>query len=67
MPSLLDDLQIAKRLFVKRGLPVNLIFFVTSRCNLLCKHCFYWEELNKRSGELSFEEIEKISRSLPNL
>ncbi len=67
MASLLDDLQIAKRLFVKRGLPVSLIFFVTSRCNLLCKHCFYWEELNKRSGELSLEEIEKISRSLPNL
>ncbi len=61
------DAQIAKRLFIKRGLPVNLIFFVTSRCNLLCKHCFYWDELNKKSGELTFEEIERISLSLPNL
>ena len=67
MSSLWRDLGIAKRVFVKRGLPINLIFFVTSRCNLLCKHCFYWEELNKTSGELTFEEIEKISRSLPNL
>ncbi|RPI24322.1 MAG: radical SAM protein [Acidobacteria bacterium] len=61
------DLAIAGRLVVKRGLPVSLIFFVTSRCNLLCRHCFYWEELNKKKGELEFSEIEKIARSLPNL
>ena len=61
------NLQIASRLFIKRGLPVNLIFFVTSRCNLLCTHCFYWEELNKKKHELSLDEIERISRSLPNL
>ena len=61
------DLGIARRLFFKRGLPVNLIFFVTSRCNLLCTHCFYWEELNKKKNELQLDEIENISRSLPNL
>ncbi len=61
------DLGIAGRLFVKRGLPVNLIFFVTSKCNLLCTHCFYWEELNKPKNELGLDEIERISRSLPNL
>jgi len=63
----LDDLRIAGRLAVKRGLPVSLIFFVTSRCNLLCRHCFYWEELNKKKGELELPEIEKIAKSLPNL
>lgn len=62
-----EDLKIASRVLVKRGLPVNLIFFVTSRCNLLCTHCFYWEELNKNKNELTLDEIEKISRSLPNL
>ena len=63
----LASLSIASRLLVKRGLPVNLIFFVTSRCNLLCTHCFYWEELNKRKNELKLDEIERITRSLPNL
>ena len=63
----LRDVRIASRLFYKRGLPVSLIFFVTSRCNLLCTHCFYWQELNKRKNELSLDEIEKISRTLPNL
>ncbi|MFB3904701.1 MAG: radical SAM/SPASM domain-containing protein [Acidobacteriota bacterium] len=62
-----DDFRIAGRVAVKRGLPVSLIFFVTSRCNLLCRHCFYWEELNKKKGELELPEIEKIARSLPNL
>ncbi|HXK60703.1 MAG TPA: radical SAM protein [Acidobacteriota bacterium] len=61
------DLAIAGRLVVKRGLPVSLIFFVTSRCNLLCRHCFYWEELNKKKDELELSEIEKIAASLPNL
>lgn len=63
----LKDLQIASRLMVKRGLPVNLIFFVTSTCNLLCKHCFYWEELNKKKNELNLDEIIKVASSLPNL
>jgi len=62
-----DDLRIAGRVAIKRGLPVSLIFFVTSRCNLLCRHCFYWEELNKKKGELELPEIEKIAKSLPNL
>ncbi|MFQ5739100.1 MAG: radical SAM protein [Acidobacteriota bacterium] len=66
-PGLIADAKIASRLFLKRGLPVNLIFFVTSRCNLLCTHCFYWEELNKPKEELNLDEIERISRSLPNL
>ena len=44
--------------------PVALIFFVTSRCNLRCSHCFYWRELNSAShSELSIDEIRKIARS----
>ena len=44
--------------------PVALIFFVTSRCNLRCSHCFYWRELNTISdSELSIDEIRKIARS----
>ena len=65
--SLGRDLSIASRILRKDGLPVSLIFFVTSKSNLLCKHCFYWEELNLPKNELSLEEIEKVARSLPNL
>jgi MoaA/NifB/PqqE/SkfB family radical SAM enzyme len=65
--SALRDLQVASRLVWKRGLPASLIFFVTSKCNLACRHCFYWRELNQKRDELTLTEIEKITRSVPNL
>src|SRR6188474_3787570 len=42
----------------------TVILFVTSRCNSLCRTCFYHEELNQ-PGDLTFEQIEKISRTMP--
>ncbi len=42
----------------------TLIFFITSRCNSLCRTCFYWEELNS-GDDLSFEEIRRLSSSMP--
>jgi MoaA/NifB/PqqE/SkfB family radical SAM enzyme len=42
----------------------TLILFVTSRCNAFCKTCFYHEELNQ-PGDLSFEQLEKVSRTMP--
>jgi Fe-coproporphyrin III synthase len=41
-----------------------VIFFVTSACNARCRTCFYWQELNQR-GDLTWDEIEKLSRSMP--
>lgn len=42
----------------------TVILFVTSRCNSLCKTCFYHNELNQ-PGDLTFEQIEKVSRTMP--
>ncbi len=48
-----------------RPRPLKLvIFFVTSLCNAKCRTCFYWEELNQR-GDLTWNEIQKLSRSMP--
>jgi MoaA/NifB/PqqE/SkfB family radical SAM enzyme len=44
----------------------TVILFVTSRCNAFCKTCFYHEELNQ-PGDLSFEQIEKISLTMPSI
>lgn len=44
----------------------TVIFFVTSRCNAFCETCFYHEELNKK-GDLTFEEIEKVSQTMPRI
>src|ERR687896_2263506 len=42
----------------------TVILFVTSRCNSLCRTCFYHNELNQ-PGDMTFEEIEKVSRTMP--
>lgn len=45
-----------------------LIYFVTNRCNASCKHCFYWDNLNKNySHELTVPEIDKIAAGVGRL
>lgn len=45
----------------------QLIYHVTFKCNSRCKFCFNWKELNHNDKrELTIEEIEKISSSMPN-
>lgn len=64
---MLNRLYFLKTHFSKKW-PVELTFFVTSRCNFRCKHCFYWKEVEKeKKNELSLKEIEKITRGLPRL
>jgi len=36
-----------KIFITKNTLPEHITFFITNRCNLKCKHCFYWDKLNK--------------------
>lgn len=50
----------------KNRTPLYLIFFITSRCNMRCKHCFFWKEINKLN-ELSLKEIEIISKTVDPL
>src|ERR1044071_3666830 len=38
----------------------SLFLFVTSRCNSLCRTCFYFDKLNSRD-DLTFDEIATIS------
>lgn len=40
-----------------------LIFYVTSRCNLRCDHCFYVDEL-RACDELTLTEIRRVARSV---
>ncbi len=57
-----------KKIIVKHNaLPASLTYFVTNRCNLSCRHCFYWNNLNREKNELSLAEIDKFSKSLGSL
>ncbi|NQT06819.1 MAG: radical SAM protein [Candidatus Omnitrophica bacterium] len=64
MHSLLKALP---RLICPKGDPLQLIFFVTSKCNLRCSHCFYIDNINKEKDELSLKEIEKTSKGMGEL
>ncbi len=44
----------------------GVTFFITTKCNSKCKHCFYWKDLNK-NNDLSLKEIEEILSKFYNL
>lgn len=60
-------LKFLPRIFYHKGNPLQFIFFITSRCNLRCQHCFYAENLNKSKNELSIKEIERMSQNMGSL
>jgi len=55
------------RIIFKKGPPLQLIYFVTSRCNSNCSHCFLRGGLNKERDVLTLEETEKIAGGMPRL
>lgn len=42
----------------------SMFLFVTSRCNSLCRTCFYFDKLNSRD-DLTFEELARIAQTAP--
>ena len=53
-----DYLICLKRAIIKSKYPVQLIQYVTARCNLRCDHCFYKETLNSKDpGEIEGDEM----------
>lgn len=42
------------------AMPEQVTLFVTNKCNLKCRHCFYWKNTNKDNEEFSIDELEKI-------
>lgn len=51
--------------FYFSNIPFYIIFYVTSRCNAKCAHCFNWKLLEESPNrkELSLEEIESIAKN----
>lgn len=41
---------------------VEMTYFVTSRCNYSCQHCFMLDQLNDRKDELSADELRKMAK-----
>jgi len=63
--------RLAKAGFSEPGKPINLTFSVTNICQSRCKTCNIWEiyknDPEKRSEELTLDEIEKIFKSMGHI
>ncbi len=63
----MNPIKIGSRLIFKNS-PLQVTFFVTAKCNMRCKMCFYMENVaGPHKDELTIDEIEKISRSMPDI
>jgi len=49
---------------IKIGLssPMNLVVFVSGKCNLHCRHCFWWK--NKPHEEMTVSQFETLSKTI---
>lgn len=60
-----DMLRALKRVLLRNGLPVQVIAYVTARCNLRCEHCFYKETLDAPGrGEMPLEVFSRTTESV---
>ena len=58
--ELSDWIRCGVRVLFRYGMPVQIIHYVTARCNLRCEHCFYKETLDAPNpGEMSLETTER--------
>lgn len=56
-----------KNLFFKKHMMAQfIVLYVTDACNLTCRHCFYYADLNK-TNTIPFENLEKLSKSIKNV
>ena len=63
-----EAFRYSRKIFLKKGaMPEALIFFVTTKCNARCGHCFFWKQLNKIDNELSIDEVGRISSTIGRL
>ena len=63
--SFFDLLIGLKRVLIRNGLPIQIINYVTARCNLRCQHCFYKETLDAPNpGEMKLDLLNKTTKEI---
>jgi radical SAM protein with 4Fe4S-binding SPASM domain len=59
--------KLLKNVYFEKNNPVSLIHFLTNRCNARCSFCFIdFDNPKTFAGELSLEEIDKLTKNLGN-
>jgi MoaA/NifB/PqqE/SkfB family radical SAM enzyme len=63
-----DKISKASVMFGKRSMPLQLVLFVTSHCNMRCEHCFYIEEIEDNTRpQLSLPQIKELAKNIGGL
>ena len=58
-------LRTVKNIYFSKNEPVSIVHFLTNRCNARCSFCFIdFDDPNTFKGELTLNEIEKLTKSL---
>ncbi len=66
--SIQDYIIIFYKILTKNGKPIQIINFITSRCNLRCNHCFYKETLDaKDPGEMKIPIINNYTKNFGSI
>ncbi len=61
----LDFMRAGWRVLIRNGTPIQIINYVTARCNLRCEHCYYKETLDASDpGEMPVEVFERTTKSM---
>ena len=58
-----DYTRILLKVILRNGNPIQIVNFITARCNLRCNHCFYKDTLNAPNpGEMSLDRINNYTK-----
>ncbi len=62
--NLIDYLKILCKVLYRNGNPIQIVNFITARCNLRCHHCFYKNTLDaKDPGEMDLSIINEYTKN----
>ena len=64
MLYLIDYAKILFKVIYRNGNPIQIVNFITARCNLRCNHCFYKDTLDaKDPGEMNLPIINEYTKN----
>jgi len=66
--SIYDYLKIFYKSIVRNGDPIQIVNFITARCNLRCNHCFYKNTLDSKDpGEIDLKRINNYTKEFGSI
>ena len=63
-----DYSKILFKVIIRNGNPIQIINFITARCNLRCNHCFYKDTLDAPNpGEMNLDIIDNYTKKFGSI